>query len=342
VVEPHVHVFSASIVSGAVSLMERLGRVEDAVGLGKRYMERYPGAESHADVARVYWRRGRYNEAAALFDASHALDVTGMRTAVPGAFVETFEHARPEDMTAAITALTAKGIDSSLILDILDTARRAGQHAKVLAAAEKLLTLPRWGVATVEGTAAAVEGWRAVKAIDGAEAAAEWIRAKVPDSAALYVVSSAYQDGENDLVLAWATPRPDPAKSIEMLAFMAAAITHARVPESDPRRVALVETVRARGEQPRSLLPVAQYLLGMMDEAAFMKWPYEPEGRAVAAYFVGLKAAAGGDYDKALPWLIAASAGAPTNPPRAWALETLSRWNNARMSWSEIRRAGIL
>jgi len=342
VVEPHVNVFSANIVSGAVSLLERLGRVDDAVGLGKRYMERYPGAESHADVARIYWRRGRYEEAAALFGASQSLDLSGLRTAVPVAFVETFEHAKPEEVTAAIEALNVKGIDSTLILDILVTARQAGQHANVLAAAEKLLTLPRWGVATVEGTAAAVEGWRAVKAIDGADAAAKWIHAKVPDRAALYVVSSAYQDGETDLVLAWATPRPDPAKSIEMLAFMAAAMTHARVPENDARRVALVETVRARGEHARTLLPVAQYLLGMMDEAAFLKWPYEPEGRAIAAYFVGLKAASAGDYDKALPWLIAASAGAPANPPRAWALETLSRWSNARMSWSEIRRAGIL
>ena len=67
-----------------------------------------------------------------------------------------------------------------------------------------------------------------------------------------------------------------------------------------------------------------------------------PEGMTTVAYFIGLKAASRGDYDKALPWMLAAADGDPMYPPRAWALETLSRWNAAKMTWKEIAAAGLL
>ena len=79
-----------------------------------------------------------------------------------------------------------------------------------------------------------------------------------------------------------------------------------------------------------------------MDEEAFLRWPYEPAGKTTVAYFIGLKAASRGDYDKALPWLLAAADGEPMNPPRAWAIETLARWSRAKMTWKEIAASGLL
>jgi len=342
VVEPHVEVWSANIISGAMSLLDRRGRTKDAIELGKEYIERYHGASERTDLARIYWRRGRFAEAAQLFRPDQRLAVNDLRNEVPKAFVDTFRQGTPAQAAAALDALAAAGVDTWVLSDVITTAGEAKLHEHVVTMVETLGKRGDWHAGTPHGSDAIIQGWVARRALDGVGAATEWLGPRVPDSAASQFVSIAYQDSQHELVLAYATPRLDRLKSIEMLTFLAAAMTHAHVAANDPRRMALVETVRAHGDQPKTLLPVAQYLLDLMDEETFLRWPYQPQGRTVAAYFVGLKAASRGEYDKALPWFLAAAQGEETSPPRAWAIETLARWNAAKMSWKEIARAGLL
>jgi tetratricopeptide (TPR) repeat protein len=318
VIEPHVPVYSANIISTALSVLERRGEVDAAEKLGEQYIERYPGANSRADLAMVYWRRKRFDDAADLFDRSHRLDSYGLRRDVPEAFVATF-RTMPGDAVAALDALTRKGAEPWLAYDVIRTAREKKEYELAARLAEKQSDI--WNV---------IEGWRAMRAWKGPDAANAWLQPRVPDSQGMGFVAAAYQAELPELVLAYATPRQDSIKSIEMLTFIAAALSELRVPADDPRRVMLVEQVRAHGEQPKTLLPIAQYLLGTMDEAAFLRWPYEPAGRATAAYFVGLKADVEGNRAKALSWMLAANQGPDKNPPVVWAGAKLARWSEER------------
>ncbi|HYH07072.1 MAG TPA: hypothetical protein VEK11_08445 [Thermoanaerobaculia bacterium] len=318
VVEPHVGVYSANIVSTALSVLERRGQMDVATAFGKQYIERYPGASSRADVAMVYWRRKQFDDAAELFDRSHRLDSYGLRRDVPEAFVTTFRTA-PADAVPALDALARKSGEPWLAHDVIRTAREKKEYELAATLAEKQTDI--WNV---------IEGWRAMRAWKDLAAANAWLQPRVPDSQGMGFVAAAYQAELPELVLAYATPRQDSIKNIEMLTFIAAALTELRVPANDPRRLLLVEQVRAHGEQPKSLLPVAQYLLGMMDEAAFLRWPYEPAGRSTAAYFVGLKADVEGNRAKALSWMLAANQGADDNPPVVWAGAKLARWLDER------------
>ena len=322
VVEPHVSVFSANIVSTALSILERRGKIDEATQLGEQYIERYPGASSRADLARVYWRRKRFDDAADLFDRAHRLDSYGLRRDVPEAFVTTF-RTMPGEAVPALEAITRKAVEPWLAYDVIRTAREKKEYELAATLAEKQTDI--WNV---------IEGWRAMQAWKGLDAANAWLQPRVPDSQGMGLVAAAYQAQLPELVLAYATPRQDSIKNIEMLTFIAAAITELRVPADDPRRVLLVEQVRAHGEQPKTLLPVAQYLLGLMNEEAFLRWPYEPAGRATAAYFVGLKADVDGNRAKAISWMLAANQGPDKNPPVAWAGAKLARW-------SEDRKASI-
>lgn len=341
-IEPHVKVWSGSVISRAMSILDRRGKTEEAIALGKQYIERYHGVPSRGDLAQIYWRHGRFAEAAQLFMPGQKLAVKDLRMQLPQTFVDAFRGESPARAAEALDALAAAGVETFLLSDVVTASRQAELNEHVIAMVERLGGRDGWNAGTPHGSAALIHAWLARRAARSADEAAEWLGANVPDSAASQFVSIAYQNGHDELVLAYATPRLDRLKSIEMLAFLAAAMTRARVPAGDPRRTALIEAVRAHGDQPKSLLPVAQYLLGLIDEEAFFRWPYQPQGRAVVAYFVGLEAASRGDYDKALPWLLAAADGEEMNPPRVWAIETLVKWNAAQKSWPEIERSGLL
>lgn len=341
IVEPHVQVWSHNVIESAVSLLERRGEVEEALDLGKQMIERYPGVSSRATVAAVLWRRGRYAEAAELFDRRHALATSTLRSDLPPEFIEAFRGASAANAAAAIEALS-RTVDAYVIDDIVTEMQDAGLHETAFAMVDRLTALAEWKANTPDGSGMHVNGWRAMREWRGTDAATAWLSARVPDAAALQFVVIAYQQEEYDLIWAYGSPRPDPNKSIEILTLLAASLIHARAAEDDPRRLALIEKVRALGDKPGTLLPVVKYLLGMIGEEDFLRWPRDADGRVTAAYFVGLKSAAEGDYDKALPWLIAASEGRETNPPRAWAVGMLWRWAQANQSWKEIAASGTL
>lgn len=343
VVEPHIGVWSENILASAVSLLQRRGEAGKAIELGRRMVERYPGAAARADLARVLWRERKYSDAAALFDQRRAqYRSSDYYEYVPRAFVETFYNAEVTEPIAAFEAMMKVGLPSQYLNSIAKEFLKADKPEAAAAIAVKLAeSRPLAAIAPVE-TSDHIEAWRALKAWKGVEAANAWLQTRVPDDATVQFVIVAYQMNEHELVWSFAKPRPNAIKNVEVQSILAASLVHMRAVASDPRHIALVNQVRSQNAPDDSLRPAAEYLLGLIDEATFYGWAKDTNGKSTLAYFVGLKRASAHDYDGALPWLLAAAEGPANIPPTAWAIEMLHRFSNGNVSWADVKSKGML
>src|SRR5260370_5324292 len=68
VIAPHMSVGSGAVMSHGASILQHLGRIDEANQLAADEVDRYPGVPARADFAAILWREGRLKEAADLFD----------------------------------------------------------------------------------------------------------------------------------------------------------------------------------------------------------------------------------------------------------------------------------
>ena len=339
VVQPYLKVGSANILEAAMSLMERRGDVDGALKLGREMIERYPDVLSRVGFAQMLWRRRRFEEAAELFDPSKRFATSGLQTELATAFADSFTDAQTADAVAAFHALRGAGVNPDDLTYVAENVRTAKRPALAFALASALAETQPLAARAPQAALIHIIAWDALKDAKGVDAANAWLAPRVPDEAVLQLTLIAYQHNASELVLAYGKPRSNPIKNIEVQSLLALSMLRLHVPADDPRRVALLEAVRAAGNQPSTLLPVSQYALGLIDEAALMRWPTDADGRTLVAYTIGLKAAAAGDCERSLPWMLAASTG-PNDPPANWAIETLQRAAWSHRPWGEIRKNG--
>jgi len=341
-IEPHIPVYSANVLLYAASILQRLGRVDEANDLGMQAVERYPGAQARADVAAILWREGKFAEAAALLDPKKAAySEQEARWYVPENFLETFKNARPETAVAAYSALVAAGLKYSIIDDIAEKALKEHHADLAFALAEHLTTEPSRAPAAnhPESFTALLIGYRALKVQKGADAAMAWLQPRIPSAVAMQGVLVFYQTEEYDLVQRFASTVPQESKTPEVATLEAASLLALKVPQSNARWEKLDEKIRALPEKT-DLPPMAKYLAGVMDEQSFSAAARPREVHPEAEYFAGVKSMAAQNYQRALPMMIAASFGPRDNPPAAWAFGQLFRWNNQHAPWQAISEKG--
>lgn len=344
IVEPYIEVWSGNIVEEAVSLLQRRGKAEEANALGRQMIERYPGARSLSAFAVVLWREKRWQDAAALFDPKLARYARlEWKENVPEAFASEFERSDAVTVSSATDALLDAGVDASdLLMDIPEALRNQGRADLAFAAAERVC---RRHPLKQSDSAAAYEhmvAYTMLVSARGDSAAIDWLRSQTPDEAVQQLAMVLYQRREFDALFAVASPRPLARKSIELQVYLVAALTHLRAAADDPRVVALRSDVAAQTIDPNSLQAVTRYILGMMDEKSFIAWGKSPGQRCTVEFFIGLKSASMGDYDRALRAVLAASCGAFRSVPQDWADGLLVKWDEQHLTWSEVAQHGVL
>lgn len=340
-VQPRVGVFSATILSSAVSLLQRLDRDGEAVDLGRRMVERYPSAGTRADFAEVLWRMGRSELAAELFDpARHEYSTAEARQALPEAFALAFGD---EDLAAALTAyeaLIAAGVPVDVLGSFAGVARVHGHDALALALVERYLEVPTSGVDRGRQVLAGATGYELVREKAGSGAADQWLAATFADGADLPLLISLLSNGRLEL-LEWIvrvrSPRAKPALAGSILA---AALALQRVPLSD----GAWGTVRSLMDaSPAPDLPAivtgVRHVLGEADAVELAATASTPETRAEALYYLGVRAVADGDYDRALGYFLAAAEGPANYPPASWAISQLYIWRAQQRSWQDLPAA---
>jgi tetratricopeptide (TPR) repeat protein len=340
IVEPDIEVWSANILEEAVSLHQRLGRVKESDDLGRQMVQRYPGAWTRSGYAVVLWRQKRWADAAALFDpklAAYSADEWDEH--VPGDMATSFEHS-PDDMASAAGALVAAGVPTDRLNQLVTKLREGGHAALAFAAANEICK--RHPLKNDPDTAQEhIEAYRALAAWKGQPFAIRWLRERLTDQDALQVASILFENREDEAVLALADFAPR-VRTDEMQVFLAGAVTRLRLPDSDPRVVALRNEVVAQKYDPAALHAVTRYFLGLMDEKDFITWAKEPWARSSVLYAIGLKSAAAGDYDRGLRYMLAARHVAFGSPPQAWAEVMLGHWNHESGTWRDIVARRIL
>jgi len=67
----------------------------------------------------------------------------------------------------------------------------------------------------------------------------------------------------------------------------------------------------------------------------------DAEWRSTVAYFVGLRAAEAGDYDRALPLMLMAAQGPKGHPPTIWAASLLYKWDSVHATWDDVKKQRV-
>lgn len=341
IVEPDIDVWSANIIEEAASLHQRLGRVKESDDLGQQLVKRYPGAWTRSGYAVVLWRQKRWGDAAALFNPKLAdYSASEWDEHVPDDMAASFEHAPVEDMAAAAGALADAGVDTNRLDRLVSRLMEIGHPELAFAAADEICKrIPLKN--EPDSAQHRVDAYRALAAWKGQPAAIQWLREPLTDQNALQVASILFENHQDEAVLALADFAPR-VRTDEMQVFLAAAMTRLRLPDSDPRVVALRNEVAAQKYDPKALHAVTRYFLGLMDEKDFLGWSKEPWARSSILYAIGLKSAATGDYDRGLQFILAARHVAFDSPPQAWAEMMLHHWNHERGTWRDIVAKRIL
>jgi hypothetical protein len=182
----------------------------------------------------------------------------------------------------------------------------------------------------------------ALKASKNPAAAHAWLHEHIPDDAVLEVVSIAFQRGDYDLIAELISPRVVERKNEELEVYLAAALLAEHVPQSDPRWVTLIDTIKQRPDAPESLPRISRYLVGLTDERTFQTYATNANWRCNVYYFIAFKSASSGDYDRALPFALAAAVGPASFNPQAWAMSLLDRWTVARLRWDDVKKQQVM
>jgi hypothetical protein len=257
-------------------------------------------------------------------------------------FIETFEARPKEEAIAAYTALTRGGLEYWITSQLASDIQKQGNAELAFELLAADASARKLEAETTDGANTYVRAWLALKEWKGLAAANEWIRPRLQVRALIQIGVIAYQNRAFELLFEL-PPHPDLNKNVQIHSLRALALLHTRAAADDPRRIATARELAALGEAPETLADASRYLLDLLDEETYLRGVKNDEdSKVTAAYFVALKAASRGDYDKALPWLIYASEGRETNAPRAWAMAMLWRWAGASKPWTEIKRSGVL
>jgi len=158
----------------------------------------------------------------------------------------------------------------------------------------------------------------------------------VPPNMALYATANLFAFGEHDAAWEVAKTHESDLMNGEEQLYAAAALTFLRALHDDSRWVTLRGYLtKPPREHPDENL-VASYLAGLTDEDSYVRAVTTDQDRCTANYFIALKHAAAGDYDHALPRLMAAAFGPPKYPPQYWAQALLWKWTNGHATWHQI------
>lgn len=341
-VQPRLGVFSANILAGGVSLLQRLGRDADALRLGAQMVERYPSASSRADFAEVLWRMGRAERAAELFaPARHEISMAEARRDLPEAFARAFGDEDVAVALPAFDALVAAGLPVPVLGAFAGAARLHGHDVLALALVERFLAIPSGGVDRGYQVLAGATGYELVRESSGGEAADRWLAARFPLGAELDLLMSLLANGHLELLEGIIRTRPTVAKPLHAAGMLSAALALQRVPSSD----GAWGTVRSLLDASPAASDLAavearvRHVLGEIDAVEVSRAAANAYDRADASYSLGLRAVAEGDYDLALGHFLAAAEGPANYPPSSWAISQLYIWRAKQRSWQDLPAA---
>ena len=301
IIGPVVRTDQGAVLGWATEILERLGRSDEAIELGRHAVERYPdGAGLRAVLAEVLWRAGRDDEAALVLnppETGYKVDEAAWRDDVSVRFAGAFAKQSDDRIGKALKSLEGQKLWDRNLSYLVPPLAAAGRNelAFRLQTALEGKGLHAWTRGALDA-----EAFGYLEKARGRPEAIAWLQKAVPPS---------QRDGELEgffdqkaFALLWDAVPPDEESRLNPWIWL---LRTGAVIADPATGAAHREEVLAhfRDPMPReSSRVLARYLLRLEDRSAALAAATAPADRCNAAYFLGLDQIVAGSYSEASDW----------------------------------------
>lgn len=294
VIEPELSSGQGAVMAWAASILQRLGRREEAITLAKQAVERYPDSHSgRGDLAEILWRERRYSEAALVLDHPR-MTLATWRYNIGRSFDRTFRGREEREAVEAFDPLVAQRINRWNLQQIVEP---IGETRPSLAFALQS-RMKRPFVMDIVGPR--FQAYKYLKSWKGRDEATRWLHDNIPQN--LREVASADFYDEEDFDLLWTIVEPLPGKDLLPYTWLLRAGAAAyRGLDRDPHRAELLAHYQKRDDAEFEF-QLGRYVLGLDDAAVVAGLPMSRKQRSQAEYFFGVRALAEGRVSDAADW----------------------------------------
>jgi hypothetical protein len=333
-VGPAVKSWKADAMIEGAQILDQMGRKPEAEKLAGMVAARYPDdIGSRLALASMYWRHGKYAEAAASLKATpQPLRIFEWQFEVAPVFVETFSDKSREETLQAFDALLRAQVGPFELFPLVYPIAKKGNYELAFDMVTRL-HYPGPGNLVFLG-----HGYEYLKELKGKDAALQWMRSQTPMVAGMAAMAL-YEEKHYDLL--WdLIPTPVPEPHADFVWLMRAAASLQVGPGRDPHRAELEAYYRSR--RGGYYDAIGRYLMGMTNEKDVLGLVSAPDSRCEVAYYLGLKAESEGRFADASDWYrVTVETGLTRNHEHRWALNTLYLWAGKDESLDRLAAGAI-
>lgn len=293
-IKPILGSYYGRALTQGVRVLLALNRIDEARKLARAEADRYPNSiASVMPVVRVYWRAGKYQQAAAILD--------GMRPRITGSewrkdVATVFVKALGGDVKRAVSAFKAM-VDAKIDPDMLNiVAEVAGQHNPELGFRVCAL-IRRPGLA---GISESVNAYRFLKKWRGADKALAWLHGQIPQRFQVPAAMVYFDMNEPDLLWEMIAATGDSNDDQAVWLYRSAAFVMSRR-QPYARKMALTAHYAEAGNGWYDRL--GRYVLGLNRAAIPLDKKMTVRQISEASFYLGLRALKDGKIDEGLDWL---------------------------------------
>lgn len=302
-------------------ILQDLGQPNQALAIGWAAHRAAPHlAAGPALLAELFWRQGRYGEAASVLqNARGRLSGVEWTREIAPRFVAFFRTRESEGVQAAEALMRAGFTDRWTFGSIPDALGAEGLHGLAFELQSRMQ------LSGAEGFESAIVAYRHLKHAKGEAMAIEWIRRRVPESDRDLLGILAWQEGVPELLWTMAPSRLQ--GELGDYHWLLRAAVCMETGSAHPRYAETVNHIgRGRGSHH---LEVARYLLGLREESEVLAATKTLRQRSEVYYFAGLKAEQRGKLRDAADWyFMSVESDTGNNIESRWALRRLKTWTD--------------
>ncbi len=319
-IEPELSSGQGAVMAWAASILQRLGRRDEAIALAKTTLERYPDTDlARSGLAEILWRERRYSEAALVLDQPRTTLAT-WRYSIGRSFDRTFRDREERDVVQAFDSLIAQRINRWNLQQIVEP---IGERRPSLAFALQS-RMKRPFVMDIVGPR--FQAYKYLKKWKGEEEATRWLRENIPQNMREVASADFYDDGEFDLL--WTIVEPLPGKELLPYTWLLRAGAAAfRGLARDTHREELLAHY-GRRDAGDFEFALGRCVLGLDDPSVVAGLPMTRKQRSQAAYFLGVKALGEGRAPDAADWYRVVIETEPPQEVLLLARHALGRWSD--------------
>jgi tetratricopeptide (TPR) repeat protein len=331
-VERVVSSYQEGSLGWATRLLTRLGRMDEALEMGQKAVERYPsGIWSRTNLAEVYWRSGDYDEAArVIVEKPNRLDSSDLGSYVGPRFREVFSDKPHETILSAFEAFKAAGLKNWQLLNFGRAFWWEDDYEPAFLLENAIPLTERDNQFEYN-----LERYMILRDWKGKPEAIEWLRERTTQADNFNNVQALTRSGELDLLWDLVVDLSEVRDPHQVWISRAAAHLWKDVPD-EGHKTALLRYYRET-ESPHIKHYLGRHMMGLIPEEELIQYTRDRFRRAALTYYLAIKAVSEGRYVDASDWLrISAETEVNEVNERIWSMELLRRWSSKRKSLSRF------